>query len=85
MHTLGALVMWGGLILLLVGGLMFLLSAFSESILWGLGVLFVPFVSLAFLILHWGRAKDSFFLQLWGLALVMLGVLAFKVHLPLVH
>ncbi|MBX3161672.1 MAG: hypothetical protein KF773_37270 [Deltaproteobacteria bacterium] len=84
MHTLGALVMWIGLILLLVGGLMFLLSAFGESILWGLGVLFVPFVSLAFLILHWRRAKDSFFLQLYGVGLVVLGVLAFKVHLPLV-
>jgi hypothetical protein len=85
MHTLGTAVMWIGLVLMVVGGLMFLISAFSESILWGLGVLFVPFVSLAFLILHWGRAKDGFFLQLWGIAIVVLGVLAFKAHLPIPH
>lgn len=75
MHTIGALVMWAGLILLLVGGVMFLISAFSESILWGLGCLFLPLVSLFFLIVHWRQAKDPFFLHLLGIGLIFGAVL----------
>ena len=82
MEILGTLVLWAGVILCLVGGLFFLIAAFRESVLWGLAVLFVPFVSLIFLILHWSRAKDSFFLQLWGIALVLIAALVFKVPLP---
>jgi hypothetical protein len=82
MQLLGTITVWAGLILMLVGGLLFLVAAFRESILWGLGVLFLPFVSLIFLVLHWSRAKDSFFLQLYGIALVVLAVLLFGGHLP---
>ena len=81
--TLGVIAVWVGLIVMLVGGLVFLISAFRESILWGLGVLFLPFVSLIFLIVHWHRAKDGFFLQLYGLIAVLLGVFAMGAELPL--
>lgn len=82
MELLGTIALWAGFILMLVGGLFFLIAAFRESVLWGLAVLFLPFVSLIFLILHWSRAKDSFFLQLYGVGLVLIAVLVFKVPLP---
>ena len=47
-----------------------LVRAFSESIVWGLGCLFLPLVSLFFLIVHWRQAKDPFFLQLLGIGVI---------------
>jgi uncharacterized membrane protein len=82
MEFLGTIALWVGVILCLIGGIGFLIAAFRESILWGLGVLFLPFVSLIFLVLHWSRAKDSFFLQLYGVALILIAALVFKVPLP---
>lgn len=69
-NALFTLVALAGLFLLLVGNLWFVVRAFQESILWGLGCLLLPFVSLVFLILNWRRAKDPFFVGLWGLGLI---------------
>lgn len=85
LDTLGALTVWAGMLLLLVGGLAFIVVAFKESILWGLGVLFLPFVSLIFLILHWRTAKTPFFWQIGGFLLVLLGVLVLEAHVPFFH
>lgn len=71
-----------GLLLVLIGALAFLLAAFREDLLWGLGVLFVPPLGLVFLIVHWPVAKHGFFLKLWGIALVVLGVLVAGNGLP---
>jgi hypothetical protein len=84
MQVLGALSMWAGLLVMLAGGIFFIIAAFRQSILWGLGVLFVPLVPLIFLIVEWQSAKRPFFWQLWGLALVALGVFALSAHLPYV-
>ena len=70
-EALGTLVILLGALLLVIGFLWFVIAAFQESVLWGLGVLFVPFVHLIFLVLGWDRAKRPFFLQLVGLALVL--------------
>ncbi len=64
-----------GLAIAFVGGIMFLVAAFRTSILWGLGVLFIPFISLFFLIFHWQEAKKSFFIQVFGVALLVFAVL----------
>lgn len=56
-----------GGIAIMVGGIWFIIVTFQESVLWGLGCLFVPFVSLAFLILHWDKAGKPFLIQLAGL------------------
>ena len=85
MGTIGALAMWGGFLLMLVGGIAFIVAAFRESILWGLGVMFVPFVSLIFLVLNWSRTKDSFFLQLYGVALIVLAVVVLHAHFPVTY
>lgn len=82
--TIGVIAMWAGIVLLLVGGLFFLIAAFRESLLWGLGVLFLPVVPLIFLIVHWHRAKGPFFLQLYGLGFVLLAVLAMSARLPII-
>jgi len=62
-----------GGIIMFVGGIMFLIVAFKESVLWGLGSMFVPFVSLVFLIKFWGQAKRPFFIQLAGLPFYFIG------------
>jgi len=80
--TLGVIGMWAGLLLMLVGGLFFLIAAFRTSILWGLAVMFLPVVPLIFLIVHWHRAKGPFFLQLWGILFVLVSVFAMSARLP---
>ena len=69
----GAALVLVGLVLVLIGALSFLFAAFRESLLWGLGVLFIPPLALVFLIVHWRVAKHGFFIKLWGLALLVLG------------
>jgi hypothetical protein len=83
MELLGSVVVLVGLALMVLGGLVFVVKAFRESILWGLGVLFLPFVSLIFLALHWRQAKDPFFLQLVGLGVMLLGSVVLDAPLPL--
>lgn len=73
--TVAGLVLWLGYAVALVGAIMFLIVAFSESVLWGLGCLLLPFVSLVFLILHWRQAKKAFFIELIGCAICFLAVL----------
>ncbi len=69
MHALAII----GIALVFVGGIGLLIAAFKESILWGLGCLFFSPVALVFLILHWREAKNPFFLQLAGVAVIFLG------------
>jgi hypothetical protein len=53
-----------GMGLLVIFQIWFIVEAFSESAMWGLGVMFVPVVSLIFTIAHWERAKKPFLLSL---------------------
>lgn len=65
----------GGLVIL-VCNLLFIVAAFSESVLWGLGVLLVPFVSVIFLLQHWESVKKPFLVSLLvGLPLMVLGAI----------
>ena len=61
-----------GLLVCLAGTIIFLVAAFRESIWWGLGSMFVPFVSLFFLIKYWAEAKNGFLISLLG-CIVMVG------------
>ncbi|WP_105199599.1 MULTISPECIES: hypothetical protein [unclassified Pseudoalteromonas] len=60
-----------GIVIFLIGGIGFLIAAFKTNILWGLACLFISPVSIIYLILHWSEAKNPFFLQLAGLAVVL--------------
>ena len=62
-----------GIGIFIIGGIGTLIAAFKESLLWGLGCLLFTPISLVFLVLHWQEAKNPFFLQLAGLAVVLLG------------
>lgn len=64
-----------GVLIFLFGGLLFILSAFEESILWGLGVLFLPLFGLIFLFTHWHRAKEAVYTKLCGIGAILLAVM----------
>ena len=68
-----AVLAYFGLFIFILGAIGTLIAAFKTSLLWGLGCLLIAPVSLVFLVLHWDVAKNPFFLQLIGLALVFLG------------
>ncbi len=78
MAILGLLVLIAGLIISLIGGIWFLVVAFRESILWGLGCIFIPFVSLFFLIIHWKDASKPFFVSLLGNGIILASIFLMK-------
>ncbi len=59
-----------GILVLIIGAIGLLVAAFKESLLWGFGCLFISPVSIVFLIMHWSEAKNPFFIQLAGLAII---------------
>jgi len=61
------------MVLLVVGGIWMLIETFKVGLGWGLACLFIPFVSLAFIFLHWDVAKRPFFVNLTGLVLIFIG------------
>ncbi len=75
MGEAGAILMVVGLIIAFVGAIMFLVTAFRASVLWGLGCLFVHPVSLIFLIIHWREAKKPFGIETLGLVLAVIGAM----------
>jgi hypothetical protein len=64
-----------GCLISIVAGIWFLVVAFKTSILWGLGCLIVPFVSLIFLFMHWEAAKKPFLWSLLGFVMIIVPVL----------
>jgi hypothetical protein len=74
MEALGLILTVIGVIGALVGGIWFLIVAFGESPLWGLGCMFVPLVSLIFLVKFWGQASKPFLLQLVAVVPMMAGM-----------
>ncbi len=74
MEILGLLLMGVGGIAVAIGGIWFLVVAFQESVLWGIGCLIIPLVSLIFLIMHFDKAWRPFALQIAGLVPLYLGL-----------
>lgn len=75
MAIIGLILFVIGGIASLVTGIWFLVVAFRQSVLWGLGCMFVPFVPLVFLIVHWQEAKRPFLWSLAALVPIILGAL----------
>ena len=72
MAALAGIVTIVGAVIWIVGSLWFLVTAFKESVLWGLGTLFFPLVGIVFLFVHWKEASKPFGVSLLGAALVAL-------------
>ena len=73
MFIIGAILAAIGGIIMFVYGIILLIQAFKESILWGLGYLFVPFCSLVFIFMHWDKCKTPFLRLLIGLVIYAVG------------
>lgn len=75
MELLGSIFMIIGMLIAAFTSIWFLVVAFKTSVLWGLGCLFVPFVSLIFLIMHWDDAKRPFLWSLLAIIPIVAGVM----------
>ncbi len=73
MGVIGIALIALGFVAAIVGGIWLLVLAFRESIWWGLGSIFVPFVSLIFVITHWQVAKRPFLISMGGAVLLIIG------------
>lgn len=73
MEILGMVLMGIGFLVAAVYGIILLVKAFQTSVWWGLGSLFVPFVSLIFVIVHWQVAKKPFLMGLISIPFIVLG------------
>jgi len=62
----------GGLLMMFIGSLMFLIAAFGVSIWWGIFCIFFPPTNLLFLLTNWKAAKKSFFVILIGFLFLVL-------------
>jgi len=60
------LLIWGSIIISLLGFFWIVAVAFQESLLWGLSVLFIPFVMLIFWISHIRESTPPFILVIIG-------------------
>ena len=69
-----ALIILGALIAF-VGGIWLLVVTFQESILWGIGSILLPLVSLIFVVMHWDVSKKPFLIQVVGCVIVIVGIL----------
>lgn len=64
-----------GLAISLFYGVILLIQAFNKSILWGLGSILLPFVSIIFVIVHWEDAKSPFLKSLLAIPFFIVGSL----------
>jgi len=64
-----------GALIAFVYGILFLVEAFKVHVGWGLGCLFVPFVSLVFLIMHWDVAKRPFLRSLLAIPFYVIAII----------
>ena len=73
MAILGIIFIVIGVIIGLFFGIQILILAFKESPIWGLGFIFVPFVSLIFVIMHWDKTKSPFLRGLIAIPFYLIG------------
>lgn len=62
-----------GGIIMLIYSIILIIKAFKESIWWGLGYMFVPFVSLIFVFMHWQICKEPFLRMILAVVLYAVG------------
>ena len=75
MGAIGTILMAVGWLIAAIGSIWIIVIAFKESVLWGLGSIFIPFVILIFVFTHWNDTKKPFLISIGGMVLFGLGVL----------
>lgn len=60
-----------GVLVAIVGGIQFLILAFREHILWGIGCLVFWPIAIAFVLNHWYISKGPFLTHVAGLVIVV--------------
>ena len=73
MSILGFVLMGIGGIAALITGILILVEAFKESVLWGIGSLLVPFVGIIFVVTHWSETGKLFLYNIGGSVLLVVG------------
>lgn len=73
MHNLGSIIALIGTVLMVVGGIWFLVRVFRDSILWGILCLITGVASLIYLILNWQVAKKPAGMWLLGTIIAAVG------------
>ena len=74
MAIIGGILAAIGGIIMLIYGIILLIKAFQKSVWWGLGYMFVPFVGLVFVIMHWEMCKTPFLRMLIGAVIYGVGI-----------
>ncbi|MEJ6727772.1 MAG: hypothetical protein QNK83_01225 [Akkermansiaceae bacterium] len=75
MTIIAGILMLIGFVIALIFGIKLLIIAFKESVLWGIGSLLVPFVSLIFIAMHWDKCKGPFLKYLICIPFFILGAI----------
>jgi hypothetical protein len=57
------------LITCFVGAIWLLVIAFRTHVGWGLAFMFIPFAGIAFVVMHWSKARKPFLCLLGGMAI----------------
>jgi hypothetical protein len=73
MEMLGGGIVAVGIGIILVANTMIVIKAFKTTLLWGFGTLFIPIVTLAYIVLYWDKTKKYVLWLLIGLLLFVVG------------
>jgi len=72
LEAIGITLLAIGLLLHVLCGISLIFKAFDAGLLWGLGFLFVPLVSIIFAITHWEDVKETFLKYLLSFPILLL-------------
>ena len=73
MAMLGGGIVAVGIGIILIANTMIVIKAFKTTLLWGFGTLFIPIVTLAYIVLYWDKTKKYVLWLLFGLLLFVIG------------
>ena len=73
---MGVFLLFVGMAVNTLAGLVIIVRAFKVSVGWGLAVMFLPFAGLFFIIKNWEDTKTPFLVGLGGGVLMLIGVFA---------
>lgn len=66
MTAIGGIVAIIAALVMLVGGIMWIIEMFKTSVVWGVCGILVPFASLVWLFMNWEAGKKPFLISLGG-------------------